>query len=637
MKKLDKLILKSFLGPFILTFFVVVFILLTQFLLKYFDDFVGKDLGWQVFSELIFYFSISMTPVALPLAVLLSSLITFGNLGEHFELTAIKSAGISLLRALLPIFVFVVLLCIGAFYSNNLIVPKANLKAYSLLYDMRQKKPSLDLKEGVFYNGIPGYSIKVNKKFDDGVSLKDVIIYDHSKNMGNTDVIFADSGKMYTIMNERYMLLELFNGYSYSESEPIGARADRYRKKDISQFARTGFEKSKHVFDLSSFDMKRTREELFSSNRLMKNLAQLEHDLDSMSKDLEFVKLDLYKSVPRYFNFHLKDKLDAPEWLVDMRNENSNFHKDYYSDYYSLPEAESITAAVIPDTVKEVSKGAELAIDSLAKPESLPEIVSTKMMAPEAEATKAAQFANPDQQPPLVSREAPLTPKISGKDFKKPFNLNVIDDKEVSAKGKSESRLKKMGMIKPQVLPALDSLVIDKEILTDSLAIARVDSVMLSSYNISKVLSHSTGQARFVKNNISVQVSKIENVMKEYYVNDVERVKKYSMAVSCLIMFLIGAPLGAIIKKGGLGIPVIISILFFIIFYVTMIMGEKYAKEAIWPVRIGVWAPNALLLPFGLFFLRQARKDARLLEADFYHVFFSKLKRRFTKKKKTIS
>src|SRR3546814_12649651 len=153
MKKLDKLILASVISPFIMTFLVVVFILLTQHMLKYFDDIIGKDLGWEVLSQLLFYFAIFMTPVAMPLAVLLSSLITFGNLGEHFELTAIKSAGISLLRAIQPIFFFVLILTGIAFYINNNLVPKAALEAYSLLYDINQKKPALDLREGAFYTG----------------------------------------------------------------------------------------------------------------------------------------------------------------------------------------------------------------------------------------------------------------------------------------------------------------------------------------------------------------------------------------------------------------------------------------------------------------------------------------------------
>jgi lipopolysaccharide export system permease protein len=207
MKKIDRLILSSFIGPFLLTFLVVDFILLTQYMLKYFDEFVGKDLGFLVFAEMIGYFCINMTPIAFPLAVLLSSLMTFGNLGEHSELVALKSSGISLIRVMRPVFIFVLVLCAVVFYSNDQIVPRANLKAYSLLYDIRQTKPGLDIREGIFYNGIPGYSIKVNKKFKDDKTLKEIIIYNHSSGVGNKEVILADSGLMYTFLNERYLML----------------------------------------------------------------------------------------------------------------------------------------------------------------------------------------------------------------------------------------------------------------------------------------------------------------------------------------------------------------------------------------------------------------------------------------------
>src|SRR3954469_130277 len=217
MKKIDKLILGSFIGPFVLTFLVVVFILLLQHMLKYFDDIIGKDLGWDVVGRLLFYFAIFMTPLALPLAVLLSSLITFGNLSEHFEITAIKSLGISLTRALVPIFVFVIFLTGVAFYANNTLVPNAALEAYSLMYDIKQKKPALDLQEGAFYSGIPDISIKVGKKFPDGKTLKDVIIYDHRGATGNKKVTVADSGRMFTFLNDQYLKMELFRGYDYSE------------------------------------------------------------------------------------------------------------------------------------------------------------------------------------------------------------------------------------------------------------------------------------------------------------------------------------------------------------------------------------------------------------------------------------
>jgi len=320
MKKIDKLILTAFFGPFFLTFFVVIFILLSQFMLRYFDEIVGKDLGFEVIAELIFYFSIFMTQNAFPLAVLLSSLMTFGNLGEHFELTAIKGAGISLVRALLPIFVFSSLLTILAYFSNNYVVPRANLKAFSLLYDVKQKKPSMELKQGTFYNGIDGYSIKVNQKFPDDRSLKDLIIYDHTKGGGNRNVILADSGQMYNIMNNRYLILELFNGRSYSEQ-----RTKRRRGVVIGRtpepFVRNEFQTGKLAFDLTSFNLKRTKEELFAGNKLMKNTHQLRADVDSMKNQQEEMVVQIQDNSIRFFSHHLQDLVEFYRQRTLERNQ----------------------------------------------------------------------------------------------------------------------------------------------------------------------------------------------------------------------------------------------------------------------------------------------------------------------------
>jgi len=314
MKKLDKLILSSFIGPFVLTFLVVDFILLIQYMLKYFDDFVGKNLGFEVFAEMIFYFSINMTSVALPLAVLLSSLMTYGTLGENFELTAIKSSGISLLRTLRPIFIFVLFITGAAYLSNNYVVPKANLNAFKLLYDIRHTKPALDIKEGIFYAGIPNYSIKVNEKFPDGKTLKDLIIYDHTKGTGNTEIILADSGRMYTTDDENYLLLDMYDGNMYSESRAKNARTR------IKQFTRNEFEHSKIVFSLASFDAKDTDGKLFRNNKLMKNSAELDVAVDSMGSQIFELEYKLLDNTYTYYTYHLKSEVDVPE---NMKLNNS--------------------------------------------------------------------------------------------------------------------------------------------------------------------------------------------------------------------------------------------------------------------------------------------------------------------------
>src|SRR5688572_27384987 len=331
MKKLDKLILSSFIGPFILTFLVVVFILLTQHMLKYFDDIIGKGLGADVIGQLLFYFAIFMTPIAMPLAVLLSSLIAFGNLGEHFELTAVKSAGISLVRTLLPIFYFVILLTGIAFYVNNTLVPKAALEAYSLLYDIKQKKPALDLREGSFYYGINDISIKVNKKFPDGITLKDVIVYDHRKNDGNKEVTVADSGKMYTILNERYLKFELFDGYNYTEGATSEREMAGQKGRNNESLSRSKFSKTQVVFDLSSFQLQRTDKQWFQGNRMMRNMSQLDEDIDSIHREILSQKLTQFQTRTAFFNYYMKKDtlILPPEILRHKVYKDSMTNADY--------------------------------------------------------------------------------------------------------------------------------------------------------------------------------------------------------------------------------------------------------------------------------------------------------------------
>ncbi|HQW00470.1 MAG TPA: LptF/LptG family permease, partial [Bacteroidia bacterium] len=219
MKKLNLLVLRSFAGPMLVTFLISLFVLIMQFLWKYIDDLVGKGLEWYIIVKLMVYVSITLVPLALPLSLLLSSIMTFGNLAEHFELTAFKSAGVSLQRVMRPLVITAFLISGAAFIFSNYILPIANLKMNALLYDVRQQKPALLIQEGIFYNGIDGYSIKIGKKEDDGQTLRNIMIYDHTTHMGNTKVVIADRGRMAMSDDERYLILNLFKGYSYEEKE----------------------------------------------------------------------------------------------------------------------------------------------------------------------------------------------------------------------------------------------------------------------------------------------------------------------------------------------------------------------------------------------------------------------------------
>ncbi len=490
-------------------------------MLKYFDDIIGKDLGWGVIGQLLFYFAIFNTPVALPLAVLLSSLITFGNLGEHFELTAIKSLGISLIRSMVPIFAFVLLLTWGAFLVGNYLVPKAALEAYSLLYDIKQKKPALDLRQGAFYNAIPDISIKVNEKMSEDGILKGVIIYDHRGRSGNKEVIKADSGRMYTILNDQYLKLELFNGYNYKEGSTGNSDlSGRQGSAGDETYSRTEFTKSQIVFDLSSFGLNRTDKKWFQSNRIMRNMNELHQDMDSVDTVIKTEQIAIYGSASNLYNYHFKK--DSVEW---------------------------------PEEIKQLKKKR----DSIAQ-------------------VKRAS----DPQTPVVTNSLPE-------------NTIKTDAIRISEKEKRAS-----------------------------------DSIYNSPYSLSEI-SSALNQVRMVKAQLLAHNSNIKSYELEHRAFDIQWHKILAQAIACIAMFLIGAPLGAIIKKGGLGVPVLMSILFFILFYVLSLMGEKWAKQAVFSVPMGMWLANTILVLIGLVFLKQARADARLFDSDFYNVFWDKLKRRFFK------
>ncbi len=564
MKKIDKLVLDAFIGPFLITFFVVVFILLNINMLKYFDDIIGKGLDTLILGQLFFYFAIFTVPTAMPLAVLLSSLIAFGNLGEHFELTAIKSAGISFVRVLLPIFLFVLILTAIAFYANNNLVPKAALEAYSLLYDIKQKKPALDLREGAFYNGIDDISIKVDKKFpEDDAALKGVIVYDHRQNDGNKKVMVADSGRMYTVLNERYLKFELFNGYDYSEG--LSEQKDMGGKSgNAESLTKTKFSKMQVVFDLSSFDLQTTDKKWFQGNRIMRNLSELDMDIDSVETEVLSQRLNHYLYKPTYFSFYMKkDSLVMPKEIYKQKLFRDSVARIPYRDRMRKDTLTNKNNAVVRKDSAAIKK---------------PKLLKKEI----ASATVTRQHLN-----------------------KK--NLTPIKTSATNVK-----------------------------VLTDSARRAKVDSI-LNMPLTRETVQGATNLARQVKSQVMNANLSIDNFRKELAIFEIQWHKILANSFACIAMFLIGAPLGAIIKKGGLGVPFLVSIFFFIIYYVITMQGEKLAKQETVSVAVGVWAADWILLAIGLIFLRQARVDARLFEADFYSVVMDKAKQWLAQKRRVRS
>ncbi len=484
MKKIDLFMVRSFIGPLVLTFFIVLIIFIMQFLWMYVDELAGKGLELKVLAELLFQFSLTFVPISLPLAILLASLMTFGNLGEFLELTALKSSGIPLQRIMLPVFVLVSFLGVASFLFSDFVLPLSNRKARTLLYDIRRKRPDLKIQAGPFYNGIDGFSIKITNKDPETNRLDRIYIYDHRKGLGNNAVIYADSGYMAVTDDESGMILRLFNGYAYNEIEEKDVPQDKRK----FPFRRDKFSEQTMVIELTGFELDRSGMDLFRSNYSMLNSGELSFFVDSLSERYK-IRSDVY----------LKD------------------------------------------------------------------FTFTKVLTPERYFSGGYRYEGDT---------------ASAKKLEK-FNCRAIFN--------SLSHMNKSASISRALTSARDGLAF----MTD-----RTEAMLLEAKNLKKY--------------------------------EAELYKKYTLPFACLVFFFIGAPLGAIIRKGGLGTPAVISVLFFVFYYIISLTGEKFAKELIINVTLGMLASTIILLPIGIFLTYKATTDAAIMNAETYILFFRKIGAFFT-------
>lgn len=442
------------------------------FLFKYVDDLIGKGFEWYTIAEVMMYASASNVAMALPLAILLSSIMTFGTLGENYELVAIKSAGISLQRAMQPLFVFIVCLSIASFFFSDYMLPKANLKYGSLLYDMRNKKLAFLIKPGVFNNSIPNYALLVDRKGEDGVdSLFGVTIYDHTSGNGISKIIMAKKGKMSKTSDGRFLLLKLIDGVRYEENGSNNSSSFNPRET----FTRMRFKETEVKFDFSSFKgMSRTEENSFKNNAQMLNRKELTVREDSISGRLDSTNKSTKANVSVYYK-------------------QNGYVKGY-------------------------------------------------------------------------SKISVVAKKINGA---------VID-----------------------LIPKLER---------------------------SQTLQNSVDQAETIKQVINGRLIEHDFMTMEIIRLTIEYQRKYTLAVSCLLLFFIGAPLGAIIRKGGLGLPVVIAVVFFLIYHIISTVAEKSAKEGNLDPVFGMWLAIIILTPLGVFLTYKATVDSALFDLDYYKQFFKNL------------
>ena len=472
--------LQTFLPQFLMTFFICMFILMMQFLWKYIEDLVGKGLSMDVLGELFFYASLTMVPLALPLAILLASLMTFGNLGEHFELTAMKSSGVSLMTVMKPIAVIIVLIAIGAFFFQNDVLPQSNVKMWTLLFSARQKSPTLDIPEGAIYSQIPGYNILVKHKDAERDMMYDMLIYDVSKISGYPRVVTADSGRLSFTEDKLHLVLDLHHGEWYEDMVQSGANklgSDLYRRETF---------RAKQILIPYDATFNRMDDETMRQQYVGKNITELRQTIDSV-----------------------QSRVDS-------------------------------TGQIIAADLRQLS------------------VVGTP--------TRTYVYDKKGRHS-VLTKEVPMN---------KPIDLNA-----------------KLG----ELTATARFQVVDKA--------------------LAKALS-----------------ARQECEFRGYMINDdlmvirrhqIEMQKKFTLSLACLIFFFIGAPLGAIIRKGGLGTPIVISVLLFIVYYVIDTMGYKLARDGHWWVWQGIWLSSAVLLPLGLFLTHKAVNDSAVFNPDAYLNFFRRI------------
>lgn len=473
--------LQSFLPLFVMTFLICLFIVLMQFLWRYIDDLVGKGLEMSVIGELFFYAALTMVPMALPLAILLASLMTFGNLGEQFELTAMKASGVSLIKSMRPLIALMIVVAIGAFFFQNNVLPVAQAKMYTLLYSMKQKSPELEIPEGVFYDQITGFNLYVKQKDRETGILHDLLIYNVSKGTDNATIIYADSGKISMTDDKSHLILNLWNGEQF---ENLREQGSTFSSQNVP-YRRETFN-DKEVLIAFDANFNRMDESGMRNQYVGKNIAELQATIDSVTARVDSVG-DVYGhdiKTQRYFGLN----------------------------YYKY------------------------------------------------ESTDTGMRAVP--QPPVAMR--------------KPLNLDSI--------------------------------------------FSGSNPAFTKSY-----LNQALDKAKRSRQDFEFRSYTMNDDRRVIRRHAIELMKKFTLSMACIVFFFIGAPLGAIIRKGGLGMPLVISVFLFIFYYIIDNTGYKMAREGRLEVWEGMWLSTFVLLPLGVFFTYKAVNDSAVFNRDAYANFFRKL------------
>lgn len=478
MKKIHKLVLKAYMGPLLAVFFIVQFILMLNFVWRYIDELTGKGLEVSTIAELFICGSINMIPLGLPLAMLLSAIMTMGNLGENFELLAMKSAGLSLMRILKPLLVVVTMISVGSFFIQNNLVPYANQRMYDILFDVREQRQELKFQDGMFFNGLPDMSIRVGHQDPNTGLLTDVLIYDTRSANGNMTTTLADSGYIHMTDDKSYLYVTLFNGRTYEHTRS----SQWYDRNTMREHI---FARQDGTFPIDKVSRDGDMSKAFSESQT-RNMAELEELMDS---------------------------------------------------------------------------------------------------------------------------------------------LHILIDRSTLAT--YEPLLKKQIFVRDTTILPIDSTYFDR---SEYRAFNHYDSLPnLPMRKRAKVYSLALSASRSAQGSYSFDEHSSKVALTQLYRAETEWHRKLTLPISIIIFFMIGAPLGAIIKKGGLGLPIVISVIFFVIYYVISTSGEKMAKEGTWDSVYGMWLPVVVLTPVAIYLTYKATNDSSLLDMDWYDVRIRKFRRSMAK------
>ncbi len=534
MKIIDRLLIRSFLPPFVVTFLIASFVLLVQILWVYIDDLTGKGLGFFLIVELLGYKCVSLVPMALPLALLISSVMVMGNLAEHYELSSLKSAGVSLLRVMAPMVVFGVLCAALSYYCSDYLIPVSNLKFGSRMYDIQRQKPALRLDEGVFNDDFQGFAIRIGDKKADGQRIEDVLIYDHkASDDGAYSQISARSGKMFTTPDQRYFVMKLHDGHQYVEPRSVS------RGSAASPFIRTNFQSWTRVFDLSEFDLKRTNEELFKGNRSMLSISELQATIDSMAVQIE-----------------------------ERRNQGAA----QLLSYVALPA---------PDTAKQTLR------DSLGHVEAG---IYRDTTGPQRYADTAMHAGVPSETPGA---------------------LKQLSKQQDAAARYQQTFVATLSGITPVEAPIGPLQRIRKPL--------QEYNSLLETFDAADARRFQDGALSFARNVLAQAESNasILSRMKKNWVKFIYELQmKYVFAAMCVVFLFIGSPMGAIVRKGGFGFPILISTIFFVLFVILTILCRKIAEAFVVSGQLAAWIPCIVFVVIGSYLSIKAMNDSDLFRFE---------------------